>query len=137
MRVILDTNVILSALFSPTGAPFAILDAWRGKRFVLVSDYDQIGELRRASRYDQMRTKLEPALVGRTINLIRARAEMPARRHSVQRSADPDDDFLLEIAEAGGADRLVSGDRRGLLALGRHGATQIVTPRAFAEELGL
>ncbi len=50
----------------------------------------------------------------------------------VQRSLDPTDDFLLAMSEAGKADYLVTGDKSGLLKLGRHQKTRIVTARHFA-----
>ena len=50
----------------------------------------------------------------------------------VARSPDPTDDFLLALCEAGKADYLVTGDKSGLLALGRHKGTQIVSARDFA-----
>jgi predicted nucleic acid-binding protein len=50
----------------------------------------------------------------------------------VQRSPDPTDDFLLAMSEAGKADYLVTGDKSGLLKLGRHQNTRIVTARHFA-----
>jgi predicted nucleic acid-binding protein len=50
----------------------------------------------------------------------------------VERSPDPADDFLLALSEAGSADYLVTGDKTGLLILGRHKRTRIVSARAFA-----
>jgi len=47
------------------------------------------------------------------------------------RSPDPGDNFLLGLSEAGDADYLVTGDRRGLLALKRHKNTQIISARNF------
>jgi predicted nucleic acid-binding protein len=45
---------------------------------------------------------------------------------------DPDDAWLLALADAGRADYLVTGDKRsGLLQRGRVAAAQIVTARAF------
>ena len=38
----------------------------------------------------------------------------------VKRSPDPTDDFHLALSVAGKADYLVTGDKSGLLALGRH-----------------
>ena len=58
------------------------------------------------------------------------------RLPSVRRSADPLDDFLLALCEAGEADYLVTGDKAGLLALGTHGGTTILTARAFLDRLG-
>ena len=54
----------------------------------------------------------------------------------VQRSIDPEDDYLLAMAEVGKADFLVSGDKPGLLSLVRHKGTRIVSPRAFAALIG-
>ena len=58
------------------------------------------------------------------------RISIPCRR--VERSPDPTDDFLLALSEGGQADYLVTGDKSGLLALGRHKATRIVSAREFA-----
>lgn len=54
----------------------------------------------------------------------------------VRRSADTFDDFLLALCEVGRADYLVTGDKAGLLALGTHGGTTILTARAFLDRLG-
>jgi predicted nucleic acid-binding protein len=54
----------------------------------------------------------------------------------VRRSIDPEDDYLLAMAEVGKADFLVSGDKAGLLSLVRHGGASIVSPRAFATVIG-
>jgi uncharacterized protein len=51
MRVILDSNILFSALISPIGPPHRIYQAWRAKRFELATCSIQIGEIRRASRY--------------------------------------------------------------------------------------
>jgi predicted nucleic acid-binding protein len=59
------------------------------------------------------------------------------RLPEVDRSADPADNFLLAMAEAGAADYLVSGDRRGVLDLGRYGVTQIIKAREFLTVLSI
>ena len=46
MRLILDTNILLSALLSPMGAPAKLLDAWERKRFMLVACDALVAELR-------------------------------------------------------------------------------------------
>ncbi len=48
-------------------------------------------------------------------------------------SRDPHDDFLFAMAQAGGADYLVTGDKADVLALARHGKTQIVTVQKLIE----
>lgn len=59
------------------------------------------------------------------------------RLPTVDRSPDPTDNFLLALAEASGADYLVTGDKSGLLNLGRFDKTHIVTARKFIEQLHL
>jgi predicted nucleic acid-binding protein len=48
---------------------------------------------------------------------------------------DPDDDILLAVAQAAGADYLITGDINGLLNLKSHGNTQITTPRELVQML--
>jgi len=68
MRVVLDSNILLSALISPHGPPHAIYTAWRRRRFELVTATIQLDELRRASRYPKFRNILQPHRVGRLLN---------------------------------------------------------------------
>jgi len=137
MRVILDTNVLLSALLSPHGLPDAIYRAWQKDRFDLVTSTVQIDELRRASRYPKFRHVLQPHRVGTMINSMRRAVILDTL---VQLPADievhdPNDAFLLAMAQTCQADFLVTGDHRaGLLQQGRFGRTRIVTPTAFCAE---
>jgi len=68
MRVIIDTNVLLSGLLTPLGVADAIHRAWQEKRFQLVTSIHQIGELRRASRYPKFKGNLQPHRVGKMVN---------------------------------------------------------------------
>jgi putative PIN family toxin of toxin-antitoxin system len=137
VRVILDTNILLSGLLSPSGIPARLVDAWLDRRFTLVSHPLQLDELRVVSRRDRIRTLIRPSEAGRLVNQIALLADMRARLPQVQRSKDPRDDFLLALCEAGAADRLVTGDKHHLLSLRQHGATRIVTAAIFAMELNL
>lgn len=135
MRVLLDTNILLSALLVRGTPPDRLYEAWRQGRFDLVSCERQIEELNRVSRRPGLRERLRPAEAGRLVNEIRRLALLFEPAGTVAVSPDPDDDFLLAVAESAGADFLVTGDKAGLLALGRHGPTRIVTARALAEIL--
>jgi putative PIN family toxin of toxin-antitoxin system len=137
VRVILDTNILLSGLISPSGIPARLIDAWLDRRFTLVSHALQLDELREVTRRDKIRALVRPFEAGRLVNQIAVIAEMPGRLPPVERSRDPRDDFLLALCEAGKADRLVTGDKDDLLALTRHAETAIVTAAHFARELGI
>ncbi|HYE29263.1 MAG TPA: putative toxin-antitoxin system toxin component, PIN family [Allosphingosinicella sp.] len=137
MRVVLDTNVLVSALLSPGGMPARIVRAWLDERFILVSHPLQLDELRAVTRRDRIRARLRPANAGRLVNQIARQALSPATLPRVERSPDPRDDFLLALCEAAGADWLATGDKEDLLTLERHGRTRIVTAARLAEALGL
>jgi uncharacterized protein len=137
MRVILDTNVLVAALIAPNGPPHHLFEAFLGDRFTLVTGSMQVEEFSRVTRYPAIRSRIHPAQAGRMLNAIRSLAvniENPLTR-SVSR--DPHDDYLFAMAQAGEADYLVTGDKADVLALVRHGKTQIVTVQKLIEILKL
>ena len=137
MRVVLDTNIIVSAILSPAGTPARLIEAWLDERFILVSHALQLEELRDVTRRDKIRALIKPAVAGRLINQIALLADLPDSPPTVERSRDPGDDFLLAICEAANADRLVTGDKNDLLVLETHGSTRVCTAAELAAELGL
>jgi uncharacterized protein len=137
VRVVLDTNLLISGLISAQGFPARLLDAWDERRFELVSSKVQLDELREVSRRPRLAPYVDRHDVGRFINQLQAEALILVRLPQVDRSNDPADNFLLGMVEASQADYLVSGDKRGVLALNRHGRTQIVIARTMAKTLGL
>lgn len=137
MRVVLDTNVLLSALISPHGAPDAIYKAWRAARFDLVTSTVQLDELRRVSRYPKLKAILPAHRIGAMVNNMQGAIvleHLPNLPEGVEVS-DPNDAFLFTMALAGEANYLVTGDRRaGLLQRGNAGGARIVTPATFCTE---
>ena len=135
MRVVLDTNILFSALISPHGKPNVIYRAWRSARFEIVTSQLQLDEIRRASRYPKFQDILQPARVGAMVNnLQRAMVleELPVKVEA----DDPADAFLLAMALVGNADYLVTGDRRaGLLQWGYIERTRIVAASGFCAEV--
>jgi uncharacterized protein len=132
-RVVLDTNLLLSALINPQGLPAQVLQLWRDGHFDLLTSAEQLLELGDVARRSHVRVRIIPSNVGRLINDLRRLAWVVSELPAVDRSPDPADNFLLAIAQGGKADYLVSGDRRGVLSLKQHGATQIVDARAFCK----
>jgi putative PIN family toxin of toxin-antitoxin system len=131
MRVVLDSNILLSALLSPHNPPHRIYQAWRHRRFELVTAEVQLDELRRASRYEKFRGILQPHRVGRMLNNLQG-ATVVDRLPGGYEAADPDDAWLLALADTVRVDYLVTGDKRsGLLAKRRVGTARILTAAAF------
>ena len=135
MRVVLDSNVFISALICAGGAPHAIYRAWRERRFVLVTSLVQVAELRRASRYPKLRAIVPAREFGMLLNRLHG-ALVLRRLPKLELSADPDDNYLLAMARAGEADFLVTGDAKHLLRLRHLGRTRILAPAAFLRAIG-
>ena len=132
MRVVIDTNILVSALIATAGQPAVIVDTWLDGKFTLLTCAEQLDELRATLHKPRVAKLIKPYLAGRLVTQVKKLAEDIRPLPRVERSPDPTDDFLLALAEGGKADYLVTGDKSGLLALGRHKATQIVSAREFA-----
>jgi uncharacterized protein len=128
-RVVLDTNVLISAALSRLGKPFACLD-WVLDNAVLIVSRELLEELE---------TRLARPKFGKYVDDARRRAfvaDLGLSALQVELSGvvkvcrDPDDNKLLEIAVAGRADCLVTGDR-DLLVLDPFEGIPILTPDGF------
>ena len=110
LRVVLDTNVVVSAHLNSEGYERSVLDlALSGKLQIVVSEvilreYESV--LRRP------KFRLNPLQVSRSLRLLRsaARVVAPCRQLGVAR--DPGDNRFLECVEAAKADYLVTGNQR-------------------------
>lgn len=133
MRVVLDTNIIVSSFLVALGAPARIVAAWRAARFQLVvstallAEYAEVLGYARIRRRHQMSTEqiaLEIDEMRRFALLVEPET-VPAVI-----SDDPDDDQVLACALAGEADYIVSGDSH-LLNLRQYRGIRILSPAAF------
>lgn len=134
MRVVLDTNILISALMSSASPSAQLLALWKTRKIVVVTAAQQIEEIARVTRYPKIRARIVPALSGRLVNRLRAVAVVVGELPQLDVSPDPDDNYLLALAEAGHAQFLVTGDKL-LLSLRHHKSTRIVRPAAMIEAL--
>ena len=135
MKVVLDTNVLLSGLMFPDGAPGRVVAAWREARFELVISVHQLAEIGRALAYPKIRRILdwEDRHIEQFIRQLYIRAQIvDLDEISVEVPADPDDAPILATLVAAKADVLITGDG-DLLAL--RGQYAILTPGEFARDL--
>ncbi|MEY2341084.1 putative toxin-antitoxin system toxin component, PIN family [Acidithiobacillus sp. IBUN Pt1247-S3] len=135
MRLILDTNILLSALIVRGTPPEELYNAWKQGRFILISSEPQIEEMKAVLRRPFFQDRVKPWEAGLLINHIRQVAEIVTALPDLEISSDPNDDFLLAMAQVSGADYLVTGDKRDLLLLDRFGRTKILTARVMLEYL--
>ena len=111
MRAVLDVNVIVSALLSPSGTPARIVEAWQDGRFDILVSPLLLGELQRTLTYPKLMRRIAPESTDRIIDWLARFAILvddPATAPPV-RSSDPDDDHLIALAAKERA-VLVSGD---------------------------
>jgi len=135
VRVVLDTNVLLSGLMFPAGAPGRIVAAWQEARFGLVISVHQLAEIGRVLAYPKIRRTLrwDDRRIEQFIRQLYVRAEIVDLDGTfVEVPLDPDDAPILETLVAAKADVLVTGDS-DLLDLRDRYAIQ--TPADFARKL--
>ena len=132
MRVVLDVNVLVSALLSRAGAPGRLLALWLEGAFELVVSEELLTELGRALAYPKLRAYISREDAAAFIELLRATASVFVDPdHPDHISSDQGDDYLLALAKAS-ASILVSGDGH-LLALAPK--LPIQAPGAFLKSL--
>ena len=114
MRIVLDTNTLISGVISPSGSPRQLLNAARTQRFELCSSAVLMAELLDVLSREKFAARLVQA--GLTpLNIVSElrRLAYISAPENVPRviAADPDDDHVLACAVAAQADLIVSGDR--------------------------
>jgi len=137
LRIVPDTNVILSGLLNSKAPPGMLLRAWGKRRFTLVSSEAQLAELNRVFGYPKLRRRIPKHVAGALINRMRKYAVFVDPVPIPIPLPDENDEFVLGTAVAGQAEWLVTGDRSHLLALKKHQRTQIITPAIAVRLLGI
>jgi uncharacterized protein len=132
LRVLLDANVLVSALLSRAGAPARLVALWLEAEFELVVCPALLSETKRALANPKLRGRLDPEQAERFIEQVAELGEVvpdPEGPPTV-RSSDPGDDYLLALAERENVP-LVSGDDH-LLAL--RDRAPVFSPRDFLDQ---
>ena len=113
MRIVLDTNVLLSGLMLPDSTPGRIVAAWRKRNFDLLVSEPMLEEIARVLAYPKIRKRIgwDDEHISRYITLLRFEAEVVSIAGvEADVPADPDDNHLLATLIAGKADWLITGD---------------------------
>ena len=135
MRIVLDTNILVSALISGEGTPGQVLARVRRERITLVTSRLQIDELQDVLAREKLKPYIRPDEADDLLFHLEAVAMVVAELPDVRISPDPRDNPILATALAGEAEMIVSGDKRDMLALGRIEGIPIVTAREALERL--
>ena len=136
LRIVLDTNVLVSTLvFRSPSVPW-LLSAWQSVSLIPLATHDTITELERVLRYPKF--SLPPGQPELLVADYRPWCEMVAITEppEVPDCRDPRDRPFLELALYAQADALVTGDG-DLLALAPAFAVPIITPATLRSQLEL
>ena len=131
MRVVVDTNIIVSAYLG--GALEGIIIAWKSGRFTLVVSKEIAQEYLDVLRRPKFRIKSTEIDDFAALLLDRADFVIPLESLNVVQN-DPTDNKFLEAALAGNANLIVSGDDH-LLEIKVFRNISIIKPRRFVEML--
>lgn len=129
LRVVLDTNVFVSALLFG-GRSGMLRDMWRAGRIIPLVSKETFAEFRRVLSYPKFQ------LIQREIHAILSEEILPfvevveITEQITGICRDFHDDMFLSVAVCGGAGYLVSGDQ-DLLVLKNYGTTRIITVAEF------
>ena len=138
IRAVLDANIFVSALISPTGIPGQILRSFLEDRsFTLVLSLEITEELERSLFYPRVRRRLgasDEELRQWVASLCVVSELVTPTVHVAAVAADPEDNAYVDAALEGRARYIVSGDSH-LLELERVQDVEIVTARRFLEIL--
>ena len=132
-RVVVDTNVLVSAALNPASAPGRVVRAAFMQQFELVVSPRLIEELSAVLRRPKFAGILTANQIVAFVEAIEEVALMMDDPEELARVRDPNDDYLVALSTASLADALVSGDSDLLDAEGL--PTRVLSPRVFVEEL--
>ena len=135
MRIVIDTNTVISGLGRRTGSnPSQILKLWEQGDIKLLTSPDTLAELNRVVTYPRVKKYLKISdnelerfliLYATTSTIVRE----PEPLHFV--TSDIDDNIFVDLAVAGQARYLVTGDKKHLLPLVWYQDIAIITPATF------
>jgi putative PIN family toxin of toxin-antitoxin system len=138
-RLVLDTNVFVSALISGAGSPSQILRAVQNKKAIhLVSD-PIVEEYLRVLDYPRIRRfkRITDAFIADIAAYLVYQTERVELVSKIKMSPDPDDDIFLQTAVDGSATLLVTGDTTDLLSLRMVESIPIASAREAVIRLGI
>jgi hypothetical protein len=135
MRVVLDTNVLISGILIPNGPPGMVVDLWaKGRLTVVISQslLEEYLEVLLRPKFNKVGTINErQGIIEQFLDLENTVLVSPDFQLNVIEN-DPDDNRVLECALEGGVQYIVSGDEH-LLALKEFQGIIIASPAEFIE----
>jgi putative PIN family toxin of toxin-antitoxin system len=124
LRLVLDTNVIISAALNPGGLPRTVFLLAITKPARLYVSQAILAEYREVLARPELAVR--KGVRRQFLQLIVNRAHVVRRLPTIQVAHDPGDNQFLECADAARADYLVTGNRRHFPIFWKN--TKVITP---------
>ncbi len=129
MRVVIDTNVVMSGIFFK-GNPNRVLTAFDENKFEVFASKDIIAEYEEVS--ERLKKKLKRTPSEDLFKIFIARLNVVETEGSINICRDPDDDKFIECAVDSKSLYIVSGDK-DLLSIEEYEGKEIITAVEFCE----
>jgi putative PIN family toxin of toxin-antitoxin system len=132
LRVVIDTNVLVSAIILPHSHVGSILTYLRRGAYIPLYHTETLDELIRVLARPRIQSKYHISNndIHTVVDLLLLRGELVGSIKRLAVCRDPKDDIFLSVALAGQADALVTGDS-DLLSLNPFRSIPILTPAEF------
>jgi putative PIN family toxin of toxin-antitoxin system len=132
LKIVLDTNVLVSGILSPNGPPAAVLRALLTERVSLCFDERIVSEYRAV--LTRSKFSFDRELVEELIGFLEAAGSPTLAAPLAVTLPDPWDQMFIEVAVSGDADFLVTGNLKHFPEPARAGV-RVISPREFLEAL--
>jgi putative PIN family toxin of toxin-antitoxin system len=137
IKVVLDTNVLISALLKEGSTPAMIVSLLGKKQFLLCLSQEILEEYKAVlerNRFSDLRKRKEKEIAELFAQIEREALWVTPKASGETAVADPDDAKFVQSARDARADFLVTGNTKHFL-LKKFRNTRVVTPREFVEHI--
>jgi len=132
LKIVLDTNVLVSGILSPNGPPAAVLRALLTERVTLCFDERIVSEYRDV--LTRTKFSFDRDLIEELIGFLEAAGSPTLAAPLAVTLPDPWDQMFIEVAVSSNADFLVTGNLKHFPETARAGV-RVVSPREFLDAL--
>jgi putative PIN family toxin of toxin-antitoxin system len=129
LRLVVDTNVLVSAALKPEGlqrTTLLLAITKPARLYVSQPILDEYGEV-----LARRELRVRKGVRLQFLQLIRNRSHLVVPRRRIEATSDPDDNMFIECADAARADYLITGNQRHFPRFWK--ATKVITAREFIE----
>jgi len=130
MKIVLDTNVLISGIFF-SGPPYQILKAWQEGKITIVISKEILSEYQRVAQ--ELSRQFPSVDIEQILKVITIHAEIvDTQGYEVNVCEDPDDNMFISCAIVSKSKVIVSGDKH-LLKISGYRDIKVFKPRDFAD----